>query len=476
MSVVLVNPPFTKYEGIKGHGGKAPPLNLGYLAAVLRNEGFKVRILDAEALELSYEDVVKRVKRLNPLIVGFTMPTPTLCHVLNIVSKMKSELPDVPVVVGGPHPSALPRETANLPGIDYVVFGEGELTMLELTEALLMGSRDLRDIHGLAYRHGGEVKVNEKRKLIENLDEIPFPARDLMPHDLYSPPPSKRISTRKSTSMLTSRGCPFSCIYCMSRVIWGKRCRVRSPTNVVDEIEEVVNKFKVGELNFHDDTFTLYKKRVMEICNLIVERGLDVVWNCMSRVDTVSLDMLKLMYKAGCRRISFGVESGAQEILNTLKKGTTVDQAKRAVKLCKEVGIKVSCTFMLGNPGETINTIAATLKLAKELEPDIASFFITTPYPGTELYEIALKRGYIKNEVDWSRFAPLSDKLPVMYIENFSPDDLRKLLKVAYRSFYLRSSYLLKKLRELKEGEGKVKVFMEGLSLLLRILRAGEGD
>lgn len=474
MKVMFINPPYTNYGGVEGHGGKAPPLNIGYLMSYIQAKGFTdIEFLDAEALGLDYGEIKLKIKASNPDVLCMTMPTPAYMHVLQIAKIAKEANEKIITVVGGPHPTALPEDTVKSKSIDFAIIGEGEKTLHELLLAI-KEKKGFSKVRGIAYKDEGKVFLTGKQPLIENLDEIPFPARELMPLHLYCPSPTKRLSDKKPTGIIGGRGCPYRCTFCPSAIIWGNGVRVRSIGNLIEEMEECVNKFDLREFNFHDETFTLYPDRVIEICREIINRKLDVVWMCMGRVDTISRDinkskeMLKLMKDAGCKRISLGLESGNQKVLNSIKKGATLEQAEKAVKLIKDAGIEIHASFMLGNIGETKDTINDTIRFAKKLDIDVAAFFIATPYPGTEMYDIALKEGLIEKNIPWEYYAPISKKEPAIKLNSISREEVINLQKKAYNSFYLRPKYIIKRIRKLKDPCER-KIFLEGIKIFFRL-------
>ncbi len=455
MKITLINPPFAKYGGVSGHGGKSLPLNLAYLAAYLRKfrPQDKISVLDAEGLGLSYEQIKKKVEKDVPDIAAITTPTPAYSKVLEVCNRIKEIDKGIIIVTGGPHPSAFPREILLGDCFDISVMGEGEVTFCELVEALDRG-RSLEGVKGIAFKKNSEIIINQRRELIQDLDSIPFPARDLFPTDIYFPPPTKRVSNTKAGNMITSRGCPYDCIYCESKVIWSRIPRMRSPMNVADEIEECVRKYDIREFNFHDDILPMKKERTVEICNEIVKRNLKISWVCMARVNFIWEDVLIKMKEAGCKKIVFGFESGSQTILDIMNKRSTIDQAVEAVKLCKKIGIKAAGNFMIGNIGETRQTIRESIDFAKALKPDTVAFFTTVPYPGTDLYKIAKSKGYIRDDVTWHDFTPISHGKPTMNLPGLSYKELERLKKRAYREFYLRPRYILSKLREINSIQG----------------------
>ncbi len=469
MRVLLLNPPFTEYGGLKGHGGLAPPLNLGYLASYLREKASKHRlsILDCEALGLTYEKIEEHLKKESPDILAITAPTPAFAQVIEIAKIAKRVRRDTKVVVGGPHPCALPEETARIESIDFVIIGEGEITFHELIRAIEREG-PYNEIDGIVYKERGRIIKTGFRKLIENLDILPFPARDLMPHRLYHPPPTKRVSNKHSTSMITSRGCPYDCTYCIAKVIWTRRCRLRSPKNVVDEIEECVKRHNLAEINFHDELFTLKKERTREICREIKRRRLDIAWVCMVRVDSLSSEMLREMKEAGCKKVQFGFESGSQEILDNIKKETTVEEAREAVRLVKKYGIKIAANFMIGNIGETEESVRKSIELAKEFNTDTTAFFVASPYPGTEFYKLAKEKGYLRKDLEWKDFTLVSKNRPPHNLPGLSCDDILLWQKRAHREVYLRPQYILKRLKGIRSFVD-IKNLIEGGLLFLRM-------
>ena len=468
--IVLVNPPYVNFEGIKESAGHIEPLNLLYLAAYLReNTDCEISILDAEAEGLSYTGIKNKLKKESPDIVGITFLTPTFKHVTKIAEIAKEVNSGCVVVVGGAHPTAFPEQVVEILDIDFVVIGEGELTLLELVNAVRSEEKSFEHIDGLAYKSGNKIFLTSPRALIRDLDTIPFPARDLIDRRLYYSAPTKKVSSEKnSTLIFTGRGCPYNCIFCMSEVIWQRKVRYRSPKTVVDEIEECVNKYGLREFNFIDDTFILTESRVTKICREIKKRNLDISWICFGRANHVSSGMLRELKKAGCKRISFGLESGSQEILNLMRKNITLEQSRNAVKMAKEEGLEVHASFMLGNIGETEETIKKTIKFAKELVLDYATFFITTPIPGTDLYKIALEKGFISVNPRWEDFAPITKGCPPLVQNNLTKEELLKWQKKAFREYYLRPKVILKKLLKIRSFQD-IKSILEGLKIFTGI-------
>ncbi|MBS7640030.1 MAG: radical SAM protein [Candidatus Bathyarchaeia archaeon] len=429
MRVTLINPPSQNVE-LLNIGIKAPPLGLAYLASVLEKNGCEVKIIDALALGLSLSQVRGALNMDQPDIIGITASTPMIYDAYNVARVAKEVCPNSTVVLGGPHPTFLPMETLKeCPSADIVCIGEGEETMVELTEAIRRKT-DLSRVRGIAFRTSdGKIVKTEPRPLIKDLDSLPFPAWHLLPMDKYTVLGKKTVICH----IMSSRGCPFHCIFCSSSRIFGRKHRARSAKNVVDEIEFLISEYNPSYIEFSDDEFTLNQKRVEEICDELKKRGIDIAWACGSRVDTVSRSLLKKMREAGCSFIYYGIESASQRILNFIKKGITIEQIKRAVMLTKEAGIKMMGAFIVGFPDETKEEIKSTLNFPKKLKVDYVQFTIATPYPGTEFYEMIKREGLLLTE-DWSQYTTLK---PVIALKNISVKELQKLIKKAYISFYM---------------------------------------
>jgi radical SAM superfamily enzyme YgiQ (UPF0313 family) len=468
--ILFINPPFTIYGGIKGHGGKNTPLNLAYLASYMRvkNSKIQVDIIDAEGLELQLHELYDRVDSYSPDIIGLTCPTPVYYIVKQICNDLKEKDPEVVIILGGPHPTALPRDTMEDIKTDFVVIGEGEETFIELIDHF-DNNKKLDKIKGIAFRNHSEIIVNNRRELIKDLDLLPFPAKDLLPLDKYYLPPTKRIRSERATNMITSRGCPFSCTFCMARTIWGRQSRLRSTENVLAEIKENINNYNLTEFSFHDELFTFKKSRVIEFCKGVINKGLDITWVCQARAGTVDTEMLEYMKMAGCGKIAFGFESGNQRMLNLMNKKETLQNAVESAYLCNKAGIEVEGAFILGHPGETISSIEDTIRFAIDLNIDTAAFFIAIPYPGTDLFDLALKNGYLKEPIDWREFAPVSNLESPMIIPEISVETLQKYKRKAFQSFYLRPRYLLRKLKQL-HNINDVKSILRGVKTFVDII------
>lgn len=471
MKVLLVNPPYGNLGVVKEQAGCPEPLNLLYLASYLRknNDCCRVAILDAEALGLSYLGIETEIRKTSPDVVALTFPTPAMKQVVEIARMAKTVNPHCIVVAGGPHPTALPRQVAEIPDIDFAVIGEGELTFSELATAISSRHASFERINGLAYESRGQVVLTEPREPIGDLDNIPFPARDLVDYRLYHAAPTERIgNARSSATVLTARGCPYDCTFCLSKVMWPGKVRYRSPENVVDELEECTKKHGLTEFNFIDDTLVVPENRAIEICKGIKDRNLGISWTCLARADQVSTALVRELTDAGCRKVSFGLESGSQRILNAMRKGITLQHSRRAVEITKEGGLEVHASFMLGNVGETERTIRETVEFAKKLDLDYATFFITVPYPGTELYEMALQKELIPADTEWTEFTPLTKTHPPLVQRSLAQEELLRWQKQCFREYYLRPKVLLKILLRIRSLQN-IQTTLEGLRVFVAI-------
>lgn len=453
--IVSCNPKFLNQER-----GYNPPLGILYLAAYLEKfSDFDVRILDCQVEEIKYDRLPRIIKEINPDVIGVTAMTPTLIDAMKIVKISKETNPEIKIVLGGPHPHIYPEETIGLPGVDYVIIGEGEISFWELLKCL--AAKDfgkLNQVKGLVFRENEKIINNGQSDPIANLDELPFPARHLTPYKNYYSIIAKKNPV---TTMFTSRGCPYRCAFC-DRPNMGKSFRARSSKNVVDEMEEC-KKMGINEILVYDDTFTVNRQRVIDICKEIQKRKLEIFWDIRARVDNIDEEMLKELKKAGCQRIHYGVEAGTEKILKVLNKGITLEQVKRAFKLTKKIGIETLAYFILGSPTETKKDMMETVNFVKKLNPGFVQFTLLTPLPATPIYFDGLKRGIFKYD-HWKKFAenPNPDFKTKYWEEDFSEKELRAILNAAYKSFYLRPGFIAKEIF-------KIHSFLE----LKRKLRAG---
>jgi len=418
-------------------GTTGPPLSLAYLASMVREE-HDVRILDAIATGLSFENVEREIRAFDPDVVGITSTTsmiPDACRVGRIAKHVNE---NIKVIIGGPHVTFLPAHTMKeCPAVDFIVRGEGEYTFRELIDAIGSG-RGPEGIRGLTYRKNGRAVNNPPRGLIKNIDEIPVPSYDLLPMDSYV------ADGIKFGTVVTSRGCPFNCIFCSSSLQFGKRWRGHSVERVIQELSILRNEYRRRAIEFLDDTFTLAKGRAVKITQEIRKQGLDISWTASSRVDTFSPDIARAMKRSGAHTVYFGIESGTQKTLNFIGKGITPEQSRISVRHAKKAGLHALGSFIIGFPQETREEVHQTLKFSRKVGVDFAQFTVATPYPGTRLWYYALSKRLFTT-LNWCRYTTLT---PVMRLEHFTRSGISNLLRYAYIRFYLRPVMIFRDLSE----------------------------
>ncbi|MEN6440726.1 MAG: radical SAM protein [Syntrophobacter sp.] len=462
MRVLLINPPSTAPNPIL-------PLGLAYLAAALEEARIEVDVIDAWVERYSQEALAEQIRRRAPDLVGVTVMSPTYGSAMRTVDTVRNNS-TAKILVGGPHPSALPEQClTDNEAIDFVITGEGEKPLVLLVSALQNGG-DLSGISGLIYRDGSRIVNNGPGNAIEKLDDLPLPARHLFPVHKYKthPPYGKK---NPYTTLITSRGCPFHCTYC-SKSVFGRKYRAMSPPRVVAEIRHIVDKYGIREIHFYDDDFTIDMKRAEKICDLLIEEGIDISWSCTTRVDLVNANLLDKMKRAGCWLISYGVETADPEILKGIRKGYTMENVKDAFRLTRNAGLRTIAFLMVGLPGETEETLRRTIGFSLALNPDFVSWGITASYPGSELYETGIKQGLGFRHVPHAGAngngdghasgSPYGDGYAVLYKGAFTRAELEKWVKGANRKFYLRPSYIAKRLLSLRSTHEFTHYMKEG--------------
>ncbi len=468
MRVLLTLPPgIHDLEIYRVTGLTAPPLGLAYIAAILERDGHRVKILDTPTLKMDLDTWVQNVKSWSPDIIGFSILTPTAPKAYVAARKIKEEMNDVILVAGGQHPTYMWSETLDN-GFDIIVRGEGEVTARELIKTIDrhgMDTAELRRVAGIVFRdkHGNIVATRE-RPLIYNLDVLPWPARHLLPMDKYTLF-GKKI---RVAHIMASRGCPYGCIYCTTSYYWGRRIRYRSPRNVAEEIEFLVDKYRVEHVVFTDDELTANRRFVYGLIEEMKKRGLDIGFACGARINHMDKDFMKFLYNNGCIALYFGVESGTQRILDKIGKMISLDQVRKVFRWKREIGGFATASFILGFPWETIDDMKKTVELAIDIDPDYAQFTVLTPYPGTPLFDYAMRYGLIE-DWNWEHYTTLR---PVMRGFKFTREQVAKMLKYAYRKFFIRSTFILRELRagRLKDILGIIA--RETISILADKLRS----
>jgi radical SAM superfamily enzyme YgiQ (UPF0313 family) len=444
MKVVLINPP-TKgrqyvREGrceqrISSFQYKMVPISLPSIAALLETEGFEVKILDCLSQNLTSEEIVGKVLDWQPTLVVMNMATATydsdreVIHAIRTISRAH-------ITAIGIHVTALSESTLRESELDSVIRGEPEEICLHLAK-VLRDAGSIREIQAISYKEQTAIIHNSRATFINDLDALPFPARHLINNRSYTLP----IRNRPYTLLISSRGCPYNCIFCTAKQYYGTKVRLRSPGNIVDEMAEIIGRWQITDIVMWSDTFTLVRDHVMGICNEIIKRKLSCNWMCNSRVDKVDEALLSKMKQAGCSGISYGVESGVQEILDRAKKEITTGQIERAFMWTHQAKIQTLAHIIFGLPGESKSTIQTTLEFVKKLNPDFVQFYCAIPFPGTELYSICKANGWLVTS-DWSKFEL---NHAIIQTPSLSVSDLRKARMHSFMSFYLRPSYVIRK-------------------------------
>ncbi len=463
MRIVHIRPP--KIMGALERSMVQHPVNLLYLAAAVRQAGHEAEAWDFEVEEFSEALLKRRVRDFRPDLVGVTGLTANVKVGARILEMIKEASPKTFVAMGGPHPTAIPEKTMNeFPVLDAVIRGEGEITWTELAGRLEQGSGPA-GVLGLAWREGDRVVLEPPRPLIGKLDELPLPARDLIDHSLYkgAASPGLDAALQRSTEIFTSRGCPERCIFCAAKVTFGKTVRFRSPGHVFAEIDECMDKWGYRHFTIEDDTFTYRPNRLAEICRGLKERG--VTWDCDTRVNVVTRDMMFMLADSGCKKVAFGVESGSPRMLEKMKKGITVEQVKDAFKWSHQAGLITTAFFIIGgHPDETREDVEMSVKLMKEIDPDLMAAAIAVPFPGTEYEKIMKERGLVFGE-QWEKYTHIHS-VPCWRTEHFSPQEMADLQIELFRRFFLRPHFILKTLKKALSPHGMRYYFRSGLQIL----------
>ena len=431
MQVTFVNPPYP--TGSHRHPPFIP-LGIGYLAAVLEKNGYDVNVIDCQALELTLKEVENELHKRQPDVVGLTSTTLTYKSALEIIKVAKKALPNCLTVIGGSHVTFWDdKALQECPQLDIVVRKEGENTFLELVQKLEAG-KSFSDVLGITYREGEKIVRTPDRPYIEDLDSLPFPAFHLFPLNKFNKYGNIIFP------VMTSRGCVYWCEFCTAVRMFGRKYRMRSPKKVVDEIEFLYKKYGEKQYTFYDDAFTVDQARTEEICDEILRRGLKIRWDCETRVDMVTKDLLQKMRAAGCIAVWYGVEAGSQKVRDAMGKGISTQQTLNTFKWTQEAGLIAVASVILGFPGETKETAWESVKLLRQINPDEIGIYIATPYPGTPMYDYVTKMGWLKI-YDFDRYDTAT---PTFESPTMSMEELREIHDKAHQSFYLRPTYVIR--------------------------------
>ena len=421
--IALVNTPLL--EGVTHHPF-FPPLGLAYMAAVLEQNDFEMKIIDCAVCEMNHEKLKAELDSFQPTIVGIGAFTQTVESALKSAHVAKEACPDAKVLMGGPHATFADKQIlTDEKEVDIIVRGEGEETILELAKQLPQLQK-LNEIKGITFRKDNQIIRTANRPRIEDLDALPLPAYKYLPVEKY------RIMGKRLLPIISSRGCPFHCSFCVASEMFGAVIRERSPKNVLDEMEWLRDKYGAEGIAFQDDTLTFDKKRATDIFDGIIERNINLPWGCFSRADVVTKELLAKMSKARCNEVGFGIESGCQKMLDAFHKRVSVEQNENAIRWTKEAGIFVAASLILGYPGETKETLQQTLDLIRRVEPDDVWLCHATPYLGTELRDIVESNGW-KMVENWTLYNTMN---PIFEDPLLPANEIAQMRKTFYNKFY----------------------------------------
>jgi magnesium-protoporphyrin IX monomethyl ester (oxidative) cyclase len=450
MKILLIFPPQNLEEryshNIGNVGGFLPPLGLCSMAAVLEKENHEVRIMDCPVNDYRINHILDEIRSFQPGVVGLAAITSLADVTKGICDTIKKEFPAITIMVGGPHANQMPEDLVKEENIDIVMKGEADGKISEIVT------------HLKKYK---EMKFVDCGKVMD-LDSLPYPARHLVDMNKYTSLPNTYKTSPHVFQVMTSRGCPFFCVFCSdARGIF----RQRSVAHVIGELKQLINDYHVKEIAFWDDAMTVNKKWVHEFCDALEKENLQLIWSCYTRLNLVDKPLLEHMKKTGCWNIFYGIEAGDQELLDNINKKMTLAQMKEAVRWTQEAGIEIRGSFMIGLPGETPEKARKTIDFAIELDPDYAQFSITTPYPGTELWNTYEKWGTLdktfKNYHGWMPvFLPYGYK---------SKEELMAIHKEAFRRFYMRPKYILKRIAKIRNWND-IKRYMNGAKVVFGML------
>jgi len=475
-NILFIEAPYSYESSGKEVVGRYFPLGLGYLASYIRQFGYTVKIFQASADGLYYEELKELIQSYDPSLVGISVMTPSYPGAVRVCNMIKSHDKNIVTVMGGHHVSAIGREVMEQsPGTDFGVIGEGEITFHELIQALEGDNSDYGKINGLAWRStDGTIHINADRELIKDIDSLPLPARDLVDTDRF------RLHSyidfgKKSSTMTTSRGCPYKCAFCSSWLTMGARYRFRSVENIMKEIRELVAD-GVDHIVFEDDTMALKRDRIMAICDELIKMPNRPTWYCLTRVDTMDDDLARKFWAAGCRMVNFGIESGSPEVLKMIGKKISLDRAVEAIRACRDAGLRTQCTFIVGFPIENEKTFAMTYNIAKKINPTIAIFFPLTPYPGTKVYNEFMDKSLIPRTIEeWENYILTDSYSGPSLVKNYTSQEIRAIANRFIRKYYMRPSHWLSMIRTVRSTSDFMRLVRGGVFLIGAYLKEVTG-
>ncbi|MFC1708956.1 B12-binding domain-containing radical SAM protein [Candidatus Omnitrophota bacterium] len=464
--ILFLNPPLTREErgsALSAAVACAIPYGLISLASAVRNAGYETTLIDATNLEYSIEETVDRVLAEKPEYVGISTVTLSIDKSAEVARLLKQKNRDVKIIVGGAHLSSVPEETmVSFPHFDVGVIGEGEETIVDLLK-VLENNIGLGNVKGIIYREGDKVRRTENRPLLKDLDCLSMPAWDLLGDnmaDFYRPSAPSYIRL-PSTTIVTSRGCPRNCIFCNSKAIFGG-LRCFSAGYVIRMLRHLTDKYRIRDISIYDDNFIFFKDRIKKICNAIIDEKIDITWSCYSRVDQGDEELFKLMKKAGCWQISYGIESGSQRILDFMRKNITLEKIVDTLTVTKKAGLRTRGFFMIGNLKESRDSILETINFMKKIPLDDFHFTYFTPLPGTEAFNIAEKYGKFDKT-----YRKMSMQYPVFIPDGLTAREMETFSKTAYRLFYFRPKIIASYIGVLIKYPNNIKRLLNALRALL---------
>lgn len=462
---VLLATPIATAEELWGQykdgAGAYMPLGLLSIAGVGIKSGFDTQICDASTLGMSSEEFREYLKIGRFDVIGLGNCYTALAHLVFATAQVcRQTLPRCKIVLGGIHPTLFPRETLEAcPEADFVVYGEGEHTFRELLEFIEQGKVDYENIKGIVFRKNGCIQQTSIRPAIEDLNELPALMFDLLPIERYVPPPSN-YRDLPTYGLLVQRGCPYSCVYCDSR-IHGKKFRHDSIDKIISQIRYLVERYGMKGVLFHDSAFTINMDFAKKLCQRLIEEKFNLSWTCYTRVDRVNPELLALMKKSGCWGVAFGLESGNEESLKLIRKGVTLKQNIAGVRMARKAGLQVIGSFILCLPGEDEKMVKNTIRFAKKLRLDTVVFFLPVPFPGTELYEICKKEGGLAENIKWHDYRQWMDQTNPLYINpKIGKERMVELYNYAVRSFYLSPATILRLIFHIRSPSDFKKYFI----------------